>query len=123
VDVGTLQVVNLEVAAIVITVLAHFVGAGVLVWALLDGEQIDWRGTLWPRDDDGGGGGWPEPPVDEGPDGGGVPAPTPLPDAAPSPVRLREPGRIAPGYPRPQRRPEHVPERTPAAPSRTPSQR
>jgi hypothetical protein len=111
--------VSLEILAIGITVLAHFVGAGVLVWALLDGEKLDWRATLWPRDDDGGGGGGPEPPADDGPrDGGGL-APS-LPDASPSPVRLREPGRIGEGYPRPPRRPEHVPERTPAprAPSR-----
>jgi hypothetical protein len=110
--------VTWELVAIAMTVLAHFVGAGVLVWALLDGEKLDWRGTLWPRDDDGGGPGF-EPPRDEGPQGGGgvvVPVPL-LPDAAPSAVRLREPGRIADGHPRPARRPEHEPSR-PRVPSR-----
>jgi hypothetical protein len=110
--------VTLEIVAILGTVIVHFLGAGVLVYALLDGEKIDWRGPLGPRDDDGGGGGGLDPPSrDRGPDGGGgVRAPTPpLPDAAPSAVRLREPGkRIADGYPTPPRRPEHVP----AEPSR-----
>jgi hypothetical protein len=110
--------VALEVAAIVLTVLAHFVGAGVLIWVLLDGEKIDWRGTLWPRDDDGDGGGPDEPPTGGPGDGGGVLSPLPLPEVAPSPVRMREPGRIGEAYPRPARRPEHVPER-PRVPERT----
>jgi hypothetical protein len=102
--------VSVEVAAIALTLLAHVVGAGVLVYTLLDGEGFDWR-TLWPRDDDGGDGGgggdWDEPLLPEGPGGGdGL-----LPDAAPSAVRLREPGRIADGYPNPGRRPQHAPER------------
>jgi hypothetical protein len=110
--------VTLEVVAIGLTLLVHVLGAFVLVWALLDGEKIDWRATLFPRDDDGGGGGGGfEPPLDDGGgDGGGMTAPAPLPDAAPSPVRLREPGRIGEQYPRPARRPAHAPERTPAAP-------
>jgi hypothetical protein len=113
--------VTLEIVAIVMTVVAHFVGAGVLIYALLDGEEVDWRGTLWPRDDDGRGGGGPEPPDDQRPgDGGGVLAPPLLPDAAPSAARLREPGRIADAHPRPARRPDHAPERTPARP-RTPA--
>jgi hypothetical protein len=107
--------VTWEIVAIVLTLVVHVLGAGVLVWNLLDGEGFDWR-TLWPRDDDGGGGGWPEPPSGPEPDGGGVPAVPFLPDAAPSAVRLREPGRIGDGYPRPGRRPEHVPER-PRVPS------
>jgi hypothetical protein len=45
----------MEVLAIAITALAHVVGAGVLVWALLDGAHSSWR-DIWPRDDDGGGG-------------------------------------------------------------------
>ena len=96
-----------EIVAILLTLVVHVLGAGVLVWNLLDGEGFDWR-TLWPRDDDGGGGGTPEPPTAPEPDGGGL---TLLPDAGPSAVRLREPGRIGDGYPRPGRRPEHVPER------------
>ena len=114
---------TLEIVAIVMTVVVHFLGAAVLVMVLLDGEKIDWRGTLFPGDDDGGGGGLGfEPPADVDPgDGGGILAPTPLPDAAPSPVRLREPGRIAEGYPKPARRPAHAPERAPV-PSRGPSE-
>jgi hypothetical protein len=106
--------VTLEVVAILLTLVVHVLGAAVLVAVLLDGEHVDWRGTLFPRDDDNGGGpGFDPPPVDDGGDGGGILAPTPLPDAAPSPVRLREPGRIGDAY-RPSRRPAHKPERTPA---------
>ncbi|HEV7494360.1 hypothetical protein [Baekduia sp.] len=105
---------SLEVIAIALTLVVHFLGAIVLIWAIIGDEQIDWRATLWPRDDDGGGGGPGfEPP--RGPDGGpggGMLAP-PLADAAPSPIRLREPGRIADAHPRPARRPAHAPERTP----------
>jgi hypothetical protein len=111
--------VTLEIVAILLTLVAHVVGAAVLIYFLLDGDDFDWR-SLWPRDDDGGGGGWDEPAGDDGPgDGGGVLAPMPLPDAAPSAVRLREPGRISEGYPKPARRPEHVPERRPV-PQRQP---
>jgi hypothetical protein len=105
--------VTWEIVAIVLTLVVHVLGAGVLVWNLLDGEGFDWR-TLWPRDDDGGGGGWPEPPSAPDPAGGGL---TLLPDAGPPAVRLREPGRIGDGYPRPPRRPEHVPGR-PRVPAR-----
>jgi hypothetical protein len=109
--------VTWELVAIGLTLVAHVIGGAVLVWALLDGESVDWGG-FWPRDDDGGGGGGPTPPADPGPGDGGVRVPTPpLPDAAPSAVRLREPGRIAEGYPRPSRRPEHAPERGPRVPS------
>ena len=106
---------TLEVTAIVITVLAHIVGAGVLIWTLLDGEKPDWRRALFPQDDDGDGGSRLEDPLEPlpGPRGGGLP----LPDAQPSAVRLREPGRIGEGYPRPARRPEHTPER-PRVPER-----
>jgi hypothetical protein len=106
--------VTLEVVAIVLTLVVHVLGAAVLVAVLLDGEKIDWRGTLFPRDDDGPGPGFDPPPAPPEPDGGGILAPAPLPDAAPSPVRLREPGRIGESYPRPTRRPAHPPERTPA---------
>jgi hypothetical protein len=107
--------VSLEVIAIALTVIVHFIGAIVLIWAILGDEEIDWRGTLWPGDDDGGGGGGPgfEPPQSgDGGGGGGMLAP-PLTDAAPSPIRLREPGRIADAHPRPTRRPAHAPQRTP----------
>jgi hypothetical protein len=112
--------VTLEVIAIGLTLLVHVLGAIVLVWAILDGEQIDWRGVLWPKDDDGGGGPGFEPPVDsdDRPGGGSLP----LPNAAPSPVRLREPGRIAEKSPRPARRPAHAPSPE-RAPAREPAER
>ncbi|HWH94164.1 MAG TPA: hypothetical protein VNT03_09915 [Baekduia sp.] len=114
---------TLEVVAILLTVVAHFLGAAILVMVLLDGDKVDWRGTLLPRDDDDGGGpGFDPPSDDDSGDGGGILAPTPLPDAAPSPVRLREPGRISEGYPKPARRPAHLPERTPE-PGRKPAER
>lgn len=106
---------TLEVVAIVLTVVVHFLGAMVLVGVLLNGEKIDWRGLLFPGDDGPGpGGGFDDPPIPPDPSGDGGLAPTPLPDASPSPVRLREPGRIGDGYPRPGRRPAHPPQRTPA---------
>jgi hypothetical protein len=103
--------VSLEIAAIVLTLVAHVVGAGILIWNLLDGD-VDWR-VLWPRDDDGrGGDGPPEPEDRPGPGGDGITERPPLlPDAVPSAVRLREPGRIGDALPRPARRPEHAPRR------------
>jgi hypothetical protein len=101
--------VTKEVLALGLTVLVHIVGMAALVWALLLGEENrpDWRGW-WPGDDD------DRPPEPRpGPGGGGLP----LPDAAQSAVRLREPGRLGDRY-RPARRPAHAPER---APGRTPA--
>lgn len=109
---------TLEVVAILLTLVVHLLGAAILVAVLLDGEHVDWRGTLFPRDDGGPGPGPDPAPADGGPSGDGVLAPTPLPDAAPSPVRLREPGRIGETYPRPARRPAHPP-----APAREPAER
>ena len=98
---------EMELLAILLTFVVHVIGAGVLVWALIDSDDADagsWR-DWWPRD-----GNDPEPPVaPQGPSGDGVERPV-LPDAQPSPVRLREPGRIAEQYPRRPRRPEHAPE-------------
>ena len=96
-----------EIVALTIVAVVHFVGAGVLIWALLDGEPFDWR-SIWPDDDDGRGG-----PPDDAPEPSDPrrPGGLPLPDAAPSPVRLREPARLRDAKPRPPRRPEHVPER------------
>jgi hypothetical protein len=112
--------VTLEIVAIVLTLVVHVLGAAVLVLVLLDGEHVDWRGLLWPRDDDGRGGPDLDPPSEPDPTpSGGL---LPLPDAAPSAVRLREPGRIGEGHPRPARRPAHAPERTPA-PAREPAER
>jgi hypothetical protein len=101
--------VTKEVLALALTVLVHIIGMGALVWALLRDEQErpDWRSWFGGGDDDGPGPG-PAP-------GGG---PLPLEDAEPSPVRLREPGRLADGYPTVRRRPRHDPR---PAPQRTPS--
>jgi hypothetical protein len=99
-----------EVIALVITVLVHFLGAGVLIWGMLgEGEERpNWR-DFWPRDDDGGGGPPADPP--ERPSGGGDRAPIPLlPESEPAAVRLREPGRIGDAHPLPPRRPDHQPE-------------
>lgn len=60
-----------EIAALLITFLVHIVGAGVLIWNMLDGSDVSWR-DIWPRDDDGDDGGGP--PTDpRRPDGGGEP--------------------------------------------------
>jgi hypothetical protein len=106
--------VTKEVLALALTVLVHIVGLAALVWALLADEEDrpDWRRWLRLDDDPG-----PSPSGPE-PAGGGLPRL----DAEPSAVRLREPGRLADGYPQPARRPQHdpprVPHRVPAAPAR-----
>jgi hypothetical protein len=97
--------VEKEVLALGLTVLVHVVGLAALAWGLLLNEENrpDWR-SWWPGDDD-------QEPPDPRPqprDGG-----LPLPDAAPSAVRLREPARLGEGHPRPARRPAHAPARTP----------
>ena len=101
---------TLEVVAILLTLVVHVLGAAVLVLVLLDGEKIDWRGTFWPRDDDGPGPDWDPPEPDPSAPGGGLPLPT----SSPSRFRLRRKSRIAESYPKPSRRPAHTPERTPA---------
>jgi hypothetical protein len=106
--------VSLEVIAIVLTVIVHFIGAIVLIWAITRDEEIDWLGILRPGDDDGGGGGPGfEPPRSGDGGGGGDMLILPPTGAGPSSVRLREPGRIADAHPRPARRPAHTPERAP----------
>lgn len=97
---------TLEAAALVLTFVVHVVGAAVLVWALLDGDRIDWRSVLRPGDDDGGGGR-----RRRGPRPG---SPPPLPDADQSTERFREAGRLADRKQRPARRP------VPAEPEREP---
>jgi hypothetical protein len=96
--------------AIALTLLVHLVAFAVLVATVGDGMMDIFRTK--PADDGDGG----EPRRDEpiGPEPSGDAPQVPLlPDAAPAPVRLREPGRIAPAYRR-ERRPVHAPERTPA---------
>ena len=90
-----------EALALGITFLIHVIGICFLFGLMLRSDDDGgggWR-DWWPRDDD-----------DDGPDPGPGP---PLPGADQSPVRLREPGRIADVQRRPARRPEHAPQRTP----------
>jgi hypothetical protein len=87
---------------------------GVLFLMLLRSQTTDpWRPPPDDEDDGGGGGNdrrrQPDP---RSPGGLDLPA-----DAAPARVRLREPGRIADGYPHP-RRPDHTPRPRPRVPSR-----
>jgi hypothetical protein len=99
--------VDQEILALALTFLVHVLGVAALIWHLLqnDEERPDWGG--WFRDD----GDDPRPPdaPGAGPPGGALP----LPDAAPSTVRLREPGRLSDARPGPARRPAHPPERSP----------
>lgn len=101
-----------ETIALLLTFVVHVLGAAALVWAMLDERGWSALKDWWPRDD------WPDEPddgPDEEPDGPrGLPAELPLPGAQPSPVRLREPGRIGESKPRPARRPDHDPAREPA---------
>ncbi|WP_205698644.1 hypothetical protein [Conexibacter sp. SYSU D00693] len=110
--------VTLEVIALVLTFVVHVLGAGILVWNLLDGERVDWRGFLNP-DGDGGGGAKRKARDPQGPlSPGGLPIP--LDDADQSAERFREPGRLADRKARPVRRPAHVPA---PAPEREPAER
>ena len=99
-----------QIAALAITFVVHVAGAICLVWALLGERGFGGLRDWW---NDGGGGEPPppEPPApDPRPSGPGLALP--LPHAAPSDVRLREPGRLGDAHPRPARRP-HQPARTP----------
>ena len=100
---------SMELVSIGLVLLVHVLGGAALIYLLVrdSGENVrDW----WPSDDDDGG-----PPL-LGPDqrdprGGGDALP--LPEAAPSGVRVREGQRIGDAYPRPPRRPVREPERSP----------
>lgn len=103
-----------EVIALSLTLGVHILGAVTLIAVLVRGSGAELR-DWWPDDDDGGPPrGEPDRPAPPRNGGGGLP----LPGAEPSPVRLREPGTIAGGYPRRERRPAHAP-----SPSRTPARR
>ena len=96
-----------EALALGILFVIHALGLGVLFFALLRSSEDDgggWR-DWWPRDDD----------DDDGGESPRKPSPPalPLPGASHSPVRLREPGRLADAHPGPSRRPAHAPERVP----------
>jgi len=107
-----------EIFALALVFVVHVVGGVMLVWALLDAEQrAGWRRNS-PRPPGSpprwGGGGYQDPPAPPSPPSGSPrraePVPLPLPVAAASRVRLREPGQVADGYPRPARRPAHEPQ-------------
>jgi hypothetical protein len=106
-----IRVVTSQVIALSLTVVVHFVGAAVLVIHMLGDQKIDWRGLLGGGSDGGGGSDSPPPESPRDPGGSALPLPLPLPDASPSAVRLREPGRLADLTQPPQRRPEHPPAR------------
>jgi len=94
-----------ELIALALVFVVHVIGAAMLVWALIDAEQrAGWR-RRWGR------GGDDDPPAPPPQDGGGggarEPVALPLPGAAPSRARLREPGRPGDCYERPPRRPAH----------------
>ncbi|MDX6690442.1 MAG: hypothetical protein QOG15_1899 [Solirubrobacteraceae bacterium] len=100
-----------EILALGIVFVVHIIGGIMLVWGILGDEGAGpwWR--WWRRGDDG-----DDPPRDPDPPGGGERA-LPVADAASSRVRLREDARIADGYPRTPRRPEHpVPAPAPSRP-------
>jgi hypothetical protein len=80
----------------------HALCGAFLAWRLMPrSAREELRG--WFREDDGG---TPRPIPDRPRSGGGDGIP-PLPGAAPSVVRLREPGRLADRVPAPPRRPAH----------------
>ncbi|HEX8083238.1 MAG TPA: hypothetical protein VF529_03045 [Solirubrobacteraceae bacterium] len=102
------------VLAILVLTLVHFGAFALLFWHLA-GSELFATFRIGPEEGRGGGPGSAPAPPDPGDDrDGGLP----LPDAGPAPVRLREPGRIAEGYPRrerrPAREPDVVPRRAPA---------
>ncbi|MFA4927319.1 MAG: hypothetical protein WC558_02295 [Patulibacter sp.] len=99
--------------ALFVLFLPHVIGGVFLGWWILPASaKEELRG--WFREDDGGvspSGGPPEP------GGSGSRAPLlPLPDASPSAVRMREPGRLQDNVPAAPRRPLHPP--VPADPER-----
>jgi hypothetical protein len=89
--------------------LMALVFGGLLLVMFMRSEALP--GYRPPEDDEdgGGGGGDDPPPVRPTPPPGGL-------EAEPSRVRLREPGRIAEHYPRPERRREHAPAPAPRVP-------
>ena len=101
------------VISILVLTLVHFAAFVLLFWHLA-GREIFSTFRI-PPDEDGRGGSDDETPPDPSGDrDGGLP----LPDANPAPIRLREPGRLADGYPRRERRPAHEPV---PAPERAPT--
>jgi len=104
-----------EIIALTLVFVVHVVGGLLLVWALLDEQQRSgWRRWLGGDGDDDGPSSGPQPQPPPEPGGGARAAlPLPLPGGDPSRVRLRDDGRVADGYPRPARRPDHPPRPAP----------
>ncbi len=96
-----------QTLAIFLILVVHVVAVPLVAWIVIaqQGEPSDLR-RWWGGDDAGGTARPNEPPKPSGGDA------LLLPDAQPSPVRLRGPGRIGDAYPAPARRPAH-PERAP----------
>lgn len=94
--------------ALLLTVGVHVAGLVLLVLVIVRSQDDSPDPRAWWRDDG----------DDDSRPGDEPPAPShgglPLPDAAPSAVRLRAPGRIAAGYERHERRPAHAPAREPS---------
>jgi hypothetical protein len=97
-----------ESVALLAIFLPHGIAGVFFGWRLMPKDaRRELRG--WFKDDEDGGS---TRPIPVRPRGGGGAAEPPLPSAAPSAVRLREPGRLADQVPAPARRPSHPP--TPA---------
>lgn len=108
-----------EIIALLLTVVVHIIGAGALIWGMIDRDDPDrgsWR-DWWPRDDRGDD---PGPVAPEPQPQGGLAVPV-LPESRVAPSRVREGTRIGDLSPRPARRPSHPTTPTPA-PSRTPAE-
>lgn len=89
--------------ALFVLVLPHLIGGAFLGWWILPASaKHELRG--WFRDDDGGSHPSSPPPA---PTSGGGRSILPMPDASPSAVRMREPGRLLDVVPAPARRPAH----------------
>lgn len=105
-----------EAIALIAIFLPHGIAAVFFAFRLMPKDaRRELRG--WFKDD--GDGGTPKP-VPVRPRRGGGGGEPPLPSAAPSAVRMREPGRLADGTPAPPRRPSHPPA---PAPERVPEPR
>jgi hypothetical protein len=105
-----------QIAALAITFFVHVAGALCLVWALMGERGFGGLRDWW--NDGGDGPPPPEPRDPEPPRPSGPGLALPLPHAAPSDVRLREPGRIADAHPAPARRPHEPVRRPDRVPSR-----
>lgn len=98
-----------ESLALLAIFVPHGLAGAFFAWRLMPKDARRELRT-WFNDDGDGGSPKPAPVCPRRGGGGGEP---PLPTAAPSPVRLREPGRLADHTPAPARRPAHPPRTAP----------